>query len=73
MQIQEEGNFLFYKGTCFQEGEIVKRDYEKSFYYFNQAATYGNQKAYFKLGYFYANGYGVKQSKKKKPKYYFPL
>ena len=48
----------------YYEGRNVKKDYKKSFYYYNLAAKQGNSLAHFALGLFYYCGIGIDKMNK---------
>lgn len=50
----------------FYEGKKVKKNLERSFYYYNLAANKGNIQAHFALGLYYYSGIGMKKENKEK-------
>jgi TPR repeat protein len=49
-------------GCEYIKGSEAERDYERAFYWFNNAAEQGHAEAQFALGSLYASGNGVKKS-----------
>jgi TPR repeat protein len=46
-------------GMAYYEGQLVQQNYQKAFYWLNQAASQGDMIAAGNLGLFYENGYNV--------------
>ncbi|GHT48462.1 hypothetical protein AGMMS49936_10950 [Endomicrobiia bacterium] len=52
-------------GEMYYNGERVKQDYKKAFYWFKKAAEHENANAQFHLGAMYSKGEGIEQDYKK--------
>ncbi|MBK8787524.1 MAG: sel1 repeat family protein [Chitinophagaceae bacterium] len=48
-------------GFFYANGEYVKQDYKKAFYWYSLAAPQGDTEALRDLGYLYSNGLGIKR------------
>lgn len=46
-------------GEIYSEGQLVPRDYQKAYQYFEQAAAWGMTTAHYSLGYMHEHGQGV--------------
>jgi TPR repeat protein len=57
-------------GEMYYNGEIVEKDFEKSFYWYSKAAEQGNAEAQYNLGIMYNNGRGVEKDFEKASQWY---
>jgi len=54
----------FEVGACYYDGDKIKQDYEKAFYWFNKSAEQGHARSQFFLGHMFFSGRGVSQNYK---------
>lgn len=70
LETKQLANAYFSLGLCFQSGDGVKSDLDKSFDFFLKAAGLGHAKAQVQVGCFYSGGWAVKEDKKESINWY---
>ena len=61
--IAEQGNSMrqFMLGNYYRDGQGVRQDYSKAFYWYQKSANQGDSYGQYGMGYAYSNGRGVRQ------------
>ena len=70
LEPKQLANAYFSLGLCFQSGDGVKSDLDKSFDFFFKAAELDHPKAQVQVGCFYSSGWAVKEDKKESINWY---